>query len=630
MTGTILKFTPFNSAVDASFWQALVSKKLDVLKLSEEQQSVHGEYTLGQSVLNDQHETVVLPSRFSIPANGLEVKGEGTLVLTNTIEEFRTIDKNALFQQVTEKIKKGVDSGEAVTNPHVLSSFLLVTFADLKKYKFYYWFAFPAIMPQPDPWTSQPISNCPILEHVEWPFFLLKETAGEMVVTQLCDFNEFFKDIDPDNRIVGFVDPSSTDTPGWPLRNLLYLLNNAFHVTKIKILSYRKQNSLLFQVSLPAGSSYQEVKSVGWERNVQGKLGPRMVDLGPLMDPTRLADTSVDLNLKLMRWRLMPDLDLEKIKQTKCLLLGAGTLGCYVARCLIGWGVRHISFVDNGKVSFSNPVRQPLYQFEDCLHGGSPKAETAAQNLKLVQPTITSVGYNLSIPMPGHPSTSDEKLAKDIESLSSLIESHDVIFLLTDSRESRWFPTLLSAKYNKMVINSALGFDTYLVMRHGTSVNGLGCYFCNDIVAPNDSLTDRTLDQQCTVTRPGLAAIAAALSVELMVSLLQHAEGINAKADTTNNSTILGLLPHQIRGFLGQFSNMLIAGQSYDRCTACSDKIRIAYDKDSLSFMTQALKDPLYLEELTGLAAMKAESEALLLQTDWAEDEDEDDEGLLI
>lgn len=46
--------------------------------------------------------------------------------------------------------------------------------------------------------------------------------------------------------------------------------------------------------------------------------------------------------------------------------------------------------------------------------------------------------------------------------------------------------------------------------------------------------------------------------------------------------------------------------------------------------MNQVLKDPLYLEELTGLAAMKAESEALLLDTDWAEAEDEDDEGLLI
>lgn len=84
----------------------------------------------------------------------------------------------------------------------------------------------------------------------------------------------------------------------------------------------------------------------------------------------------------------MPELDLDKIKNTKCLLLGAGTLGCYVARCLVGWGVRNITFVDNGRVSFSNPVRQPLYQFNDCLEGGSPKAETAAKNLKQVQPTV--------------------------------------------------------------------------------------------------------------------------------------------------------------------------------------------------------------------------------------------------
>lgn len=41
-------------------------------------------------------------------------------------------------------------------------------------------------------------------------------------------------------------------------------------------------------------------------------------------------------------------------------------------------------------------------------------------------------------------------------------------------------------------MNTALGFDTYLVMRHGardepgkTNPN-LGCYFCNDIVAPSD------------------------------------------------------------------------------------------------------------------------------------------------
>lgn len=41
---------------------------------------------------------------------------------------------------------------------------------------------------------------------------------------------------------------------------------------------------------------------------------------------------------------------------TRCLLLGAGTLGCSVARTLLGWGVRHITLVDNSHVAYSNPV----------------------------------------------------------------------------------------------------------------------------------------------------------------------------------------------------------------------------------------------------------------------------------
>jgi len=97
----------------------------------------------------------------------------------------------------------------------------------------------------------------------------------------------------------------------------------------------------------------------------------------------------------------MPSLDLEKISSTKCLLLGAGTLGCYVSRALMvslciefrlfqGWGIRNITFVDSAKVSYSNPVRQPLFDFEDCLDGGKPKAQCAADKLKKIFPGVVS------------------------------------------------------------------------------------------------------------------------------------------------------------------------------------------------------------------------------------------------
>lgn len=57
---------------------------------------------------------------------------------------------------------------------------------------------------------------------------------------------------------------------------------------------------------------------------------------------------------------------------------------------LQGWGVRHITFVDNAKISYSNPVRQPLYEFEDCLGGGKSKALAAVERLTKIFPGVVS------------------------------------------------------------------------------------------------------------------------------------------------------------------------------------------------------------------------------------------------
>lgn len=50
--------------------------------------------------------------------------------------------------------------------------------------------------------------------------------------------------------------------------------------------------------------------------------------------------------------------------------------------------MRHIGLVDKGKVSYSNPVRQPLFNFEDCLDGGSTKSIVAAKALQSIFPGV--------------------------------------------------------------------------------------------------------------------------------------------------------------------------------------------------------------------------------------------------
>ncbi|XP_055725885.1 ubiquitin-like modifier-activating enzyme ATG7 [Salvelinus fontinalis] len=690
-----LQFAPFSSALEAGFWHQLTQKKLNDYRLDDSPKNIKGYYYNG--------DPVGLPTRLTLEFSAFEADGPsparccpvtGTLYNTNTLEAFKTSDKKALLEKQATEIWDSIQSGDALKDPSLLCKFLLLTYADLKKYHFYYWFCFPAlcfsegIKILKEPATLEQVfsskqtsalqaaydSLCSETGTSAVPYFLIKYTEDAVQVAQLRDWDSFNTDL---NKVtVGVYDPCTLPQhPGWPLRNLLFLLASKWgsQLDVVEVMCFRDrtlqgsrnvQHSIVFQVKLPIPEQSVNAacpKNVGWEKNPKGAMGPRMVNLSECMDPKRLAESSVDLNLKLMRWRLVPSLDLDKVTSTKCLLLGAGTLGCNVARTLMGWGVRHITFVDNAKISYSNPVRQPLYEFEDCLGGGKAKALAAVDRLGKIFPGVNAEGHVMSIPMPGHPVNFSEatmsQARQDVEHLEKLISQHDVVFLLMDTRESRWLPTVIAASNRKLVVNSALGFDTFVVMRHGlkkpkpcgpgdssdpsssssassssstpaepaqlpaaslfSNIPGhrLGCYFCNDVVAPGDSTRDRTLDQQCTVSRPGLAMIAGALAVELMVSILQHTEGGYAVASSSDDRmneppTSLGLVPHQIRGFLSRFDNVLPASLAFDKCTACSQIVLDSYEKDGFNFLSKVFNSShSFLEDLTGLTQLHQETQ---------------------
>ncbi|KIY53447.1 E1-like protein-activating, partial [Fistulina hepatica ATCC 64428] len=621
----VVQFSPFSSLIHPAFWHKLSDLKIDVLRLSDDLVPVSASYTYGRFITDrESGKQIGVGGDASLDDSSfddLPKNMAGAIKNFNTIEEFKNADKAKLFNDEADKMWETFQTDEPSLN-----RFLLLTYADLKKYKYYYWFAFPAFVSKPaweiDDAGFVPLEGTSILSPPD--FFVLRDGA----VHPLAEFKT--------GDTVGFVDPSTASTyPGWPLRNLLTYLHVRYDVRRVRVVCWRGSVdvSLTGEVYLPDSQTPPPTRpgAVGWEKNPQGKFAPRLADLGSMMDPARLATQATQLNLKLMRWRILPSLDLERIAGTRCLLLGAGTLGCYVARALMAWNVNTITFVDSSRVSYSNPVRQPLFTFADCHNGGRPKADCAAERLKEVYPGVNAIGHSMSVPMPGHPvpPAEIEKVKATVQKLDELIASHDVVFLLMDSRESRWLPTVIASVHNKIVINAALGFDTYLVMRHGPRPgvasaaehdhvgNRLGCYYCNDVVAPGDSLTDRTLDQMCTVTRPGLAAIASATAVELLVSLLMHPDGINAPApppqapyeEGGQGTSILGMVPHQLRGFLAQFRNMPIVGHAFDKCTGCSETVLQAYEKDPMGTVLKACGDTKYLEQLTGLDKLYEEAQ---------------------
>ncbi|KAL4457081.1 hypothetical protein ABPG74_014719 [Tetrahymena malaccensis] len=647
---------PFSPMADIGFWSTLAKKKLEEWKLNSDPQDIFVKFKISNFTSKKAFLNLDV---YSFQQWELQLQGPVEIVIQtklknyNTIEEFKQINYNDLFKELTQMQIVAIDDFLSGKDEN-LNAFImkLVTFADLKKHNYSYKLCSPSIkvddfnLLEKSPFKTvfsdeqkqkafdeslkqflkggkiSPFFYCKEVEEGKFVFGTLREYLSELQTGKTNDLYGVF--FDPYNQNSG-THAYFTNLLALVLRlaeqkGIKNILPNLkFILLKDSLIynfanKYDLKNSLVLSVDLSSAKIDAE-SYTGCDPNQI----PPSIDLKSSLDEATLATDAVDLNIKLMKWRVLPTLDLELLKSTKVLMLGAGTLGCQLSRNLIGWGIKHITFVDYGKISYSNPVRQSLYEFEDTINGGKPKAETAAEKLKKIFPDIVSKGYQIKIPMPGHYLASVEhaiETLKDVDLLEELVKEHDVLYLMTDSRESRWLPTILANKYNKICITVGLGFDSFVIVRHGLSpkvhnpeVNGerLSCYFCNDVISPGNTMKDRTLDQQCTVTRPGLSFVSSAYASELLISLLHHPLKNGAPAADEIEKlpqTDLGILPQHIRGTMGEFETRVMYGRAFEHCVACSEFVLDEYLKDRDNFLQRVINDPDYLQQVTKLSEL--------------------------
>ena len=136
-------------------------------------------------------------------------------------------------KEIIDSIKK-----DAVENPSLLSKFFILTFANLKSYIFYYWFAFPAptFFNCNNLNRSKNISEYFNDEQLDCLYdgyknklnihnkgFFFVRLKNENI--ELFSLREGLNEINgEENWFLGFSDTSSSIYPSWPLRNFIALL----------------------------------------------------------------------------------------------------------------------------------------------------------------------------------------------------------------------------------------------------------------------------------------------------------------------------------------------------------------------------------------------------------------------
>lgn len=137
------------------------------------------------------------------------------------------------MQDEGKRLTELIRSGDWIQDPSQLVRFLIISFADLKKFNFYYCFGYPAPLYENSHIVNEenPLNTQALIQSVEDQsldltlcIFSWNADSSQFTYRPLSEFinptnpNGNFQDVDLTTIFFGFADPSSNDKPGWPLR----------------------------------------------------------------------------------------------------------------------------------------------------------------------------------------------------------------------------------------------------------------------------------------------------------------------------------------------------------------------------------------------------------------------------
>ncbi|TDJ42572.1 MAG: HesA/MoeB/ThiF family protein [Gammaproteobacteria bacterium] len=150
----------------------------------------------------------------------------------------------------------------------------------------------------------------------------------------------------------------------------------------------------------------------------------------------------------------------QQLGDASVLIIGAGGLGTPASLYLASSGVGQLLINDFDSIDASNLPRQVLYRDADV---GKPKATTASQYLKGINPNINAIAI-------------DERLDRD--TLPELVAAVDVVLDCTDNFVSRWLINEVTFAHNKpLIVGAAIRWEGQVAVFRNDLPDG-PCYRC--------------------------------------------------------------------------------------------------------------------------------------------------------